>query len=686
MGFLYPLFLIAGISLVIPLLIHLFNLRRYKKMDFPSLRFLRVHTVQNKKMSRTRRKLLLLARLLCLAFVVLAFAQPVWKNSKSASGGRHAWVVYIDNSLSMTMQQGQQRLIDLAKQSAIDWISAQQDGAEFVLLTNEDLNNTRLYTRSEIIQAIQKIDQSAVVVTADAFIQALAGIKEQLFLNGLSCVVFSDMQRNAWAEGNELKVEDGIELLMYAVSFEQGTIHNVYVDTVLLLEQAYDPSVPVPVVTDLRSTGGKHQIDFQLIVDGTPQTSRVIVFEETDMVLSDTSMIHLSSGKWSTIEARFQSTTLSFDDEYYLTTTIPVHDNVIVFNEGVSNPYLTSAFAARRGVLPLQRAVGIPLNLPSAQMSLIAFQGLTKISPELGKEIRKLLEEGNSILTCFGKGASPSALNAGLQEIGALRVTGIDTQMQQVVDLQVAHPLIRDVLQSTSDNIQLPYSRYGYKIKAGITAGGQDLLRFRDGAPFISQYQIGSGKLYIIATPLDISAGNLPTSYLFAPVIHKMTVNGGESHEYAIEAGQSEPIFIPSSGNRSQADVISLQKGDYRFVPRQQAKGMGTQVFIPEDIAQAGFYQVHNPLGEDVVVGINFSRKESAIAPAHQDEINKKFGGKNIRYFNSAAQLAAYGKAEGGVSLWKIALVIALCMFAFETWLLNTSNKRLGKQQKEVAK
>src|ERR1700733_10748576 len=102
MSCLYRFFLWALTALSLPMLIHLFNFRRYKTVYFPNGRFLK--EVKKKTDSRSQLKHLpiLLARLLALASLVLAFAQPYIKekNTKVLSGKR-AVSIYVDNSFSM---------------------------------------------------------------------------------------------------------------------------------------------------------------------------------------------------------------------------------------------------------------------------------------------------------------------------------------------------------------------------------------------------------------------------------------------------------------------------------------------------------------------------------------------------------------------------------------------------------
>ncbi|MBT8220109.1 MAG: BatA domain-containing protein, partial [Bacteroidia bacterium] len=76
MQFLYPSFLWALLLLAVPIIIHLFHFRRFKKVLFTNVRFLKELKEETTARSKLKNLLVLLARLLALAALVLAFAQP----------------------------------------------------------------------------------------------------------------------------------------------------------------------------------------------------------------------------------------------------------------------------------------------------------------------------------------------------------------------------------------------------------------------------------------------------------------------------------------------------------------------------------------------------------------------------------------------------------------------------------
>jgi hypothetical protein len=105
MAFTYPSVLYAFFLLLIPIVIHLFNFRRYKKVYFSNLRFLTSVNQQSRKTSQLKHLLILLARLLFVSALVLAFSKPYIpsKLSKLELAKRHV-VFYLDNSFSMQQE------------------------------------------------------------------------------------------------------------------------------------------------------------------------------------------------------------------------------------------------------------------------------------------------------------------------------------------------------------------------------------------------------------------------------------------------------------------------------------------------------------------------------------------------------------------------------------------------------
>src|SRR5450631_1628843 len=102
MNFTYPAFLFALSAIAIPIIIHLFNFRKFKTVYFSNVRFLKEVKEETQAKSKLKNLLVLIARILAIVFLVFAFAQPfIPSANKKVIVGDKTVSIFIDNSFSM---------------------------------------------------------------------------------------------------------------------------------------------------------------------------------------------------------------------------------------------------------------------------------------------------------------------------------------------------------------------------------------------------------------------------------------------------------------------------------------------------------------------------------------------------------------------------------------------------------
>ena len=164
MQFKHPELLYALLLLLIPIIIHLFQLRRFEKVPFTNVQFLKSITIQTRKSSQLKKWLTLLTRLLLIAAVVLAFAQPYFSKSNSINI-KSETVIYLDNSFSM---QAQGEKGELLKRSIQDIISANDDTNKITIFTND--GTFRDITRKTINNELLNLEYSSTQLDYNAVI------------------------------------------------------------------------------------------------------------------------------------------------------------------------------------------------------------------------------------------------------------------------------------------------------------------------------------------------------------------------------------------------------------------------------------------------------------------------------------------------------------------------------------
>ncbi|HMF52568.1 MAG TPA: BatA domain-containing protein, partial [Candidatus Saccharimonadales bacterium] len=133
--FLYPLFLFGLAAASLPILIHLLNRRRLKRIRFPAVRFILLSQKRISRSYRLRHWLLLALRTLAVIFLALLLANPIFQTGAGlfAGGGPVALVVLLDNSLSMRWS-GDGNGFKQAKEAARLLLSALNDNDRAALI------------------------------------------------------------------------------------------------------------------------------------------------------------------------------------------------------------------------------------------------------------------------------------------------------------------------------------------------------------------------------------------------------------------------------------------------------------------------------------------------------------------------------------------------------------------------
>ncbi|WP_310590407.1 BatA domain-containing protein [Dyadobacter sp. NIV53] len=88
MSFLFPSFLWGLLAISIPIAIHIFNFRRTKRVYFTNVAFLKAVETQTRSVRKIKHWLIMAARILAVASLAFAFAQPfcpvktIWQLTK----------------------------------------------------------------------------------------------------------------------------------------------------------------------------------------------------------------------------------------------------------------------------------------------------------------------------------------------------------------------------------------------------------------------------------------------------------------------------------------------------------------------------------------------------------------------------------------------------------------------------
>ena len=168
-----PLFLIGLVAVAIPVIVHLFNFRRYKKVYFSNVERLEQLQSETRRQSTLRQLLIMFARILAIVFLVLAFARPVIPNRNSAMrSGSNDISIFIDNSFSMESNGGSGTLLEQAKAKAREIVAAYGPTDRFQLMTN-DIEGRHFHwlSKDDVLLMIDEVEVSSASMPLSTLLQ-----------------------------------------------------------------------------------------------------------------------------------------------------------------------------------------------------------------------------------------------------------------------------------------------------------------------------------------------------------------------------------------------------------------------------------------------------------------------------------------------------------------------------------
>ncbi|MBK8490296.1 MAG: BatA domain-containing protein [Saprospirales bacterium] len=673
MQFLFPAFLIALASLAIPIIIHLFYFRRYKKVYFTNVRFLREVKEETSARSKLRNWLVLLMRCLAIAFLVFAFAQPFIPSGTDVSQGSKDVSIFIDNSFSMGALSQDVPLLEEGKRRARDIVEAYAVDDRFQILTNDlEGRHQRLVGKEE---ALAYIDEIALTPSVKPLNQILVR-QEQALNQGTNDIHvaywISDFQKNItrWEEPKDTALQLNL-IPLQAVQERNISIDSVWMEApVPMLNQPNNLIVKVKNWTDEEA----ENVRLTLKHEGQVMPVGTLTIPPQTAVL-DTISMQLQHVGWHEAELQITDYPIQFDDLYHIALQVAEEVQVAIINEVVENTYLTSAFNS----IPYFRAENLTSRsldysrLPGYQF--IVLNELPELSSGLSFALKEYVENGGNLLVFPAALASLESYNSFLSAFPANVFTAFESRERVIGQVNVEEFIFRDVFENKSANLRLPTTQGNFAWARSGTAAEETLMSYRDGSSFLAKYQAGQGHLYVMAAPLSEAYNNMTrNAEIFIPMLYKMAISSGRGQKIAYTIGDDEVISadVPVLGSEI---VYQLEGPGIQFIPSQRITGSRLVLTVSNEIPTAGIYKLERQQeGESLAeFAFNYNRKESNLAYFSIAEL-KELVGDRASIIEASARAnfeVLIGERNQGVVLWRWCLFLVLIFLGIEQLLLR---------------
>lgn len=632
MQFKYPEILWGFFLLLIPIIIHLFQLRRFKKTPFTNVKFLKLVVSESRKSSTLKKWLLLITRLGLLSALVLAFAQPFIANETALQ--TKETVFYLDDSFSMNGQTDEGNLLKNTIQEFIQEIPKEQ---QFSLFTN-----TKTFKNVEI-KEIQNELLNLAATSAQLSIPDLL-LKGKTFFsdeNGVqqNLVLISDFQQRMGSIPTDAMMGTNV----YYIKPFTSEILNTSIDSVFIGNRTNET---IEVIAQLSNNGSQETIPVSLFNDGELIAKTAAKFND---VRSAEVSFTVNAKEVLLGKISLSDNGLEYDNQFYF--NIDQKAKIKVLNIGTSSDdFLKRIFSDDEFEYATTSLEQLNYSILENQ-NIVVLNELTSIPLSLVTSIHSFVSNGGSFVLIPALDADLSSYNQLTSIYGNSQYQNDVVQTMAISTIKAEHPLFLNVFDKEVTNFQFPTVNKRYRMASNTPVA----IAFQNKEPFL----LGNSGAYFFTASLSDENSNFKNSPLIVPTFYNMGVNSLKLPPLYANLDSETEIEVPIT--LQQDDIIKIANQEYEFIPQQRVLPKKVNIKLIDNPKEAGIYRIMYTNNTLRNISFNDDRKESELRYSKLPSGNTTYSIAN--FFQESQKSSAINE------FWKWFAILALVFVFIETVL-----------------
>jgi hypothetical protein len=659
MKFLFPQFLWALLLLAIPLIIHLFNLRRYKKVFFSNVSMLKEIETQSRKNKQLKKWLILFSRLIALSSLILAFTLPYFPIQSNVFS-RKLVSIYIDNSQSMLAEGENGQLFENAKNKARQIIKNLPKNAEIQIIDNSlGSSSNKIYST---VNALRFIDELDIHQKPNDLFGSLKMIqskyKSDSYGQNFSFLI-SDFQIQE--STYDLNLDSTYHI--YACPEFPNLENNLVIDSVWLVKPTIQSQEPIEIMARIRNYGQNNAVSSKLSlqIDGSQRLVKSINILAESYRDIPMSFVNKESG-WIGGELTVTDIPIIFDNTYYF--SVLINPSIKVLELGMHSVEFLKIFS-KDSIFDFTHSTEEELDYSSlSSFDYIILNQLPKISSGLSNQLKKFVFDGGILSVIPNE--KKSMLTPFFNELEVANYQSLVNKQISISPSSIQGSFYKGAYKRIPSNLFLPQIQSCYSLNSGPKS--DKVLYLKDGSEILSKTDIGSGSIFQFTVPFDSNL-NYVASELFVITQLKIAFSRRNTQTIASEVNSLNPIYLPDISG-----IIILKKGDLDIVTESYKHSSGSRIWLNDEVSESGIYSVLN--SESILtakLALNYSRKESHQNYLDDESLENIFLDAQFTMNENslASVLKSTGDIQNGSQLWKVFILLCLIFLLIEILLLR---------------
>ena len=709
-NFLNPIILFAaGAAVLLPLLIHIFNRQKVKKISFSSLLFLR--SLEKTRMRRVKimEYLLLLIRTLIILLVIAAFARPAIRGGFATKVGAHAKtsvVILLDNSYSMGYETKDGPVFGLAKKRAEKILGQLKEGdeASLVLFASQpklstpqptyDFKNLIRYLDEEAMLSAEKTEVGEVLKIAYQILKDSKNLNQEIYL-------VTDMEKSGWSSIHpSFLSSENNKSKLYLVDVSPPEKQNLCIEEINFGNQLIEKKNPFQITARIVNFSSQPTKDLLvgLYLDGKRISQTDIDIEKDGKAM----VKFMPTAEEAGIHTGFFELTdddLLIDNRRFFAFKIPEKINILLVGENQRdtrhlslslNPLDKSD--VNKEVTRINKSSLSGIDFSKYQVAILS--NISRLTDVQLTNLERFVQRGGGVFFILGDNIDPEFYSKQIAKrffnlnmktpLASTKNVGGFFSLEKV-DLD--HPIFQ--VYRNIEKEKLPLIKFSSIFELPESPNVKTIVRFNLGKPALLERSFGAGKVLLLAAPVEESQGDLVVHPFFVPLINR-------SVEYLASdlSRLDEDILVGSKVTRElPADLagkgIELLDPEMRKIALQPSFQTDKLILKIDDTHLPGIYNIRastSPSTRGDVVdrfAVNIDPKDSDPEKIEMSEVEEKLEGLSFFYIKPGDDIEeSILQSRYGKELWKTFLWIAFGLLALEMFLARSRRKNVVSEEK----
>lgn len=690
MTFLNPAVLLGLLAASIPILIHLLNLRKLKRVEFSTLMFLKELQKNQIRKIKLKQWLLLLIRTLIVIFLVTAFARPTLETAViggTASTVKTTAVFILDDSFSMEILEPNGSRFNICKNIARQLLAQLKEGDEAAIIFLSDAVDEKIAPTKNLSDLKTLLEEKNISFVSrpihNAFVSAARVLeKSQNFSKEVYFI--SDFQNIGKNEANsDFSQIFNERVKLFLFRFEEKEINNFAIDSLRLNTQIFEKNKPVSASAFVRNLSNQ-KIENRVIsmfINGERSAQRGInlaAWQSAEIILEG----NLKNSGFIKLVVEAEDDELTADNKKFLSFYIPKKINALTLTEKSGDEkFLTS-------VLKTLDPNAVNLNVKNFQQfnssELANYEALYLIgaNQNISAPIKKYLENGGGVFFFPSSVSAQASMNNFLKALNLpdfKRKINFEEKYRESIrfkEIDFLHPMFQNLFEANKKKeIEAPeFTSYFQHFTEGK---GSRIITMPDGSSFLSEYKLKNGKMLIANVSPTLEQSALPLKSIFVTMLVKSLyyLSASEANQQKIFTGDDIILSIAKFPERKIRLSAPMQNDEYLNADDRD----GRNYFSFAKTFSPGFYEFFSGDKLTEAYSVNVNANESSQLFLKKDEFENYLEAINFRGTvewidfdsNFTGQIS---RARFGSELWKIFLIAALLFALIEMYIAR--NKR----------